>query len=140
MSKISIEEVEAALKQNKVDQKIIQDIVKHLETVVEENKSEKTAPKTKNELVVILSDPDKKIDGDFTAWVAQIKSGDDAGTVLSRIKEAIQDWMHSRKRKKDAVNTLGDGISGVKRAFLKEKNIAIKTKTPVRVILADNKL
>jgi hypothetical protein len=142
MSKISIEEVESVLRQQNVDAKIVNTVIGHLNEVIQEEKENRTTvPKQKNEFLIILSDPNKELVGkDYVGYVVQMKQGDDAGLVLDKIKAAAHDTNAAKKRKKSMLTTMADAFHGIKRAFLKPKNILIKTKEPVRVLITDGKL
>jgi hypothetical protein len=140
--KVSIEEIESVLLKSKVDPKVVGEVVKELETIAEEVKQERQGvPKAKNEYLILLSDPNGDLTGkDFTGWVVQMKQGDDAGQVVAKLKEAAQNHIAAQKRKRKVINTLGDAILYVKRKWFKEKNLTVKTKEPVRVLLTNNKL
>jgi hypothetical protein len=117
-------------------------VVREINEVIEEEKNSRVAvPKQKNEFLIVLSDPQNELQGkDFTGWVVQMKQGDDAGLVLDKIKAAAHDTNAAKKRKKNMITTLADAFYGIKRAFLKPKNVLIKTKEPVRVLITDGKL
>ena len=142
MSKISLEEVEAKLREKNVDAQIVKTVIKELEEVVEEEKDNRdTTPKQKNEFLIVLLDPNDELKGrDFTGFVVQQKQGDDAGLVLDKIRTAAHDTNAAKKRKKNMIKTMTDAFHGIKRAFIKSKNIMIKTKIPVRVLITNDKL
>lgn len=140
--KISIEEVEEALRKVGVSADLAGKTLKHLQEVVEEEKENRdTTPKQKNEFLVVLLDPEDKLKGqELTAWVIQQKQGDDAGLALDKIRQAAHDTNAAKKRKKNVIKTLTDAFRGIKRAFLKSRNILIKTKHPVRVLITNDAL
>lgn len=142
MSKISIEEVEVTLLKQKVDPKIVITIIKELTEVIEEAKEDRdTTPKQKNEFLIVLSDPNNDLAGkEFTGWVIQQKQGDDAGLALDKIKEAARATNEAKKRKKNMITTMADAFYATKRFFLKSKNIMVKTKEPIRVLVTDGRL
>ena len=143
MSKISIEEVESVLLQNKLAPETVQAVVKQLATIVEETRADRsTTPKTKNEFTIILSDPNGELAGkDFTGWVVQIKTGEDVGTLLTRVGEAAKAYNNTtRAGKKNPIKTVGEAFMYVKRKFFKEKEVLVKTKEPVRVLVTNNQL
>ena len=142
--KFTIEEIETALAKNKVDDKTVVKVLKELEEVAEEEKAHAvTLPKAKNEFVVILNvggDAPTLINKEFTAYVIQQKVGEDAGQILSKIREATQEFKQARKRNKSVINTLGEALRVVKRIFFKSRQLNVKTKDPVRVLISDNSL
>lgn len=142
MSKISIEEVEEALFKQNIDSAIVTKVIKELGEIAEEKKAERPAlPKQKNEFLIVLSDPENALAGkDFAGWVVQIPVGDDPGLVLGKIRDAAKETDAAKKRKKSVISTMGEAFLGIKRKFIKSKNVHIKTKIPVRVLVTDNKL
>ena len=141
MSKISIEEVEAVLHERKLDKSLVNDVIRQLNEVVEEEKAAKVSdPKQKNEYLIILHDPNNEIAGkEFSGWVVQNKSGDDQGLVLSHVRSASVDNNEAQKRKKRPITNFIEAFSSIKRKFLKDRNILIKTKNAVRVLITDGK-
>lgn len=143
MAKISIEEVEATLLKQKIEKNVVSAVLKELAEIIQEVKEDKgdALPKEKNEFLVILSDPNDELQGkELVSWVVQMRVGDDSGQVIEKIKAAARETNEAKKRKKHMITTLGEAFEGIKRKYLKPKNILIKTKSPVRVLIADNKL
>jgi hypothetical protein len=143
--KISIEQVEATLLEQKIDPAKVSAIVKDLEQVVEEEKAERqesTDPKPpKWEFLIIVDDPDKKLDGtDFVGWCVTQKEGTDSGLVLSKLADAAKTQNDSGKRKKKTrIEGFKDLFTALKPKWLKEKGIHIKTKYPVRILTVNGK-
>lgn len=134
MSKISLDEVEAALLRQKIEPAKVSSIVKELQQVIEENQGEKP-PKEKWEYVVVLKDAGN-IDLDrVSAWVIQQKEGQDANTILSRLQDAAKDQNEAATKKKNMLSTIGDIFQGLKTKFLTSRGIRIKTKEVVRVLI-----
>lgn len=143
---LPIEEVIESLKRiAKLDPKVLIAIETDLEAKEAEAKSEKAAidPKAKNQFVIVLLDPTERltpeffkasgIDG-FTGFVTQIPESEDAGTVLDRLHKASYSFNQSKKRGPNVIN-LGE-IGKVKRKFLKNESVNLKTKEPVRVLIS----
>ena len=142
MSKISIEEIQGILAKKQVPPQTIAEVVREAEEIIQEEKDNRvTAPKQKNEYLIVLSDPQNELAGkDFTGWVIQQKDGEDAGLALDKIRQAAHDTNAAKKRKRNMITTLVDAFASTKRLFLKSRHIAIKTKDPVRVLITDGKL
>ena len=141
--KITIEDVEAVLLEQKVDRKAINETIIKLQEIAEENKSESDPKtKTKNQFVVVVSDPDNKLQGEsLPTWIVQIKADDDHSTVLDRVRSAACEYnANSKKGRKNPLKTFGEVFQNIKRSFLKEKNVAVKTKEPVIVLITDNQI
>lgn len=144
MAKISIEQVEATLLEQKVDPAKVSAIIKDLEQVVEEEKAERqdgSAPSPKWEFLIVVDDPDKKLVGtEFVGWCVAQKEGTDAGLVLSKLADAAKTQNESGKRKKKSIIAgFTDLFAALKPKWIKEKGIRIKTKHPVRVLTVNGK-
>lgn len=132
---ISLEEVEASLLRQKIEPAKVSSIIKDLQQVIEENKSDKQ-PKEKWEYVIILNDPNGAIKADSVAgWVVQQKENEDAGIILSKLSDAAREQNEAATKMKNTLVTMTDIFSGLKGKFLKPKNIRIKTKELTRVLV-----
>ncbi len=139
MSKITLEQVEATLLERKVEQPLIASIIKDLQQAIDEEKNDKEpTSKAKWEHLVFLNEPSNFVPGDARdAWVVTYKEGVDAGTVLDKIRSSAVDQNESATKKKAALDNLGEVFQGLKNKFLKDKNIKIKTKESVRVVVVN---
>jgi len=141
--KLSLEEIQGALAAAKIPNDQQKAVVEHLQEVIQELEAEKSStklPHQKNEYGVVLYDADGSLAGkDLTASVYTIPQGGDHGTVLARIAEAVRDQNEAAKRKKNVIKTIGEAFAGLKRKFIKAKNINLKTKESVRVLVTNNK-
>jgi hypothetical protein len=144
MTKISIEQLQDILAEAKLAPDKQQEILDSVKAILEEEKAEKTdsvAPKAKNEFGVVLFDKNNELAGkEFTAGIFQVKEGFDQSTVLSLISEAARSQNSAAKRKKTVIQSVGDAFQNLKRKFIKDKGINLKTKTPVRVLISNNSL
>ena len=143
MAKIDIENVEAILLERKVDRIKVSEIIKDLEKVVAEEKEERLAekdPTQKWEHVIVINDPDGKLKDEFTGWVVQQKSGQDAGLILSKLSDAAKASNDAAKRKKTLLKSYIDVFEALKPKWAKEKGLRIKTKNPVRVLTINGKM
>lgn len=139
---LSIADVIATLRTLKLPSDILVKAETQLETLEADKREEKgdAAPKAKSQHVVILLDPEHKLTdlGEFVALVTQVPEEDDAGQTLDKLYQSVYDQRAAAKRKVRPIVTVGDAADGTKRKYLKERRIAIKTKTPVRVLVSDN--
>lgn len=144
MIKLAIEDVMGALQEAKIPKEQQGAVLNYLQQVAQEEqaqKEENKLPKQKNEFGVILFDADGVVAGkEFTAAVYQIPQGDDHNLVLGKISQAAREQVAAAKRKKYPINTIGEAIQNVKRKFIKDLNVNLKTKNPVRVLVSNNKL
>lgn len=138
-SKVSLEEVEYILSQNKVEPEKQKKILDDLNQVIQElqaHKDDSSVPKQKWEHVIVLSDPEGKLEGvELGGWVVQQESGEDAGNILTKLQDAAKDCMAAMKRKKRALSSWRDIFMFLKPKFLKEKKLRIKTKELSRVLI-----
>ena len=142
MTKISLETLSEVLQEEGVEQPKQIKIIEHLKEILEEEKKERDEsklPKQKNEFGVVLFAPEL-VGKEYTACVYQIKSGDDNATVLKRVSEAVRAQNESSNKKKTKITSMGEAFQYLKRKFIKEKGVNFKTKTPVQVLISDNKL
>ncbi|NBQ47976.1 MAG: hypothetical protein EBU33_05925 [Sphingobacteriia bacterium] len=142
--KLSLEEIQGALAEAKVPTEQQTMVIDHLQEVIKELEAEKIAtklPSQKNEFGVIIFDKNGVLKGqDFVAAVYTIPQGEDHDNVLRKISEAARDQNEAAKRKKHTIESMGEACESVKRKFIKQKNVNIKSKAPVRVLVSDNKL
>ena len=141
--KIDIENIEAILLEKKIDKIKVQEILKELEQVAEEEKEERQAnkdPKGKWENIIILNDKEGYLkDKEIAGWVAQYKEGEDSGVLLSKLVDAAKNQNEAAKRKKSVISDFIGLFESLKPKWLKEKGVRIKTKELVRCIITDGK-
>jgi len=140
--KISIEQVEATLLERKIDKIKVQEIIKDLQQVVEEEKADHidNAPKKqKFEYAIIINDTEGKIKDELTGFVVQQQEGQDMGLILSKLSDAAKSQNDAAKRKKTLIKSFVELFESLKSKFAKEKGLRIKTKTAVRVLVNTGK-
>ena len=141
--KVSLENVEAILLERQIEQPKVQAILRDLEKAAAEEKADAEAtkaPKNKWEHIIILNDPEKKLNPDeLTGWVVVQEEGSDAGTILSRLTDAAKEQNEAAKRKKSLLENFGDVFQSLKSKFLKNRHLKIKTKEAVRVLTVNGK-
>ena len=142
MKKVSIEEVESTLLENKIPADKVKTIVKQLEEVVEELKNEPKGEKVSWEHVIVLQDKDGVLkDKEIAGWVVNQHEGDDAGLILTKLSSAAKNQNEAAKRKKNVITNMVELFEGLKPKWVvKDKKIRIKTKELTRVIVTDGKL
>lgn len=144
MSKISLEDLAEALSVAKVEPAKQTLVLNHLQEVINELAAEKaatSAPKQKNEFGVILYSEDDSLNGkEFTASVYSIPQGSDHNQVLYKISSAARESNEAAKKKTHLIETIGQAFQSLKRKWIKDKNVMLKSKIPVRVLISSNKL
>lgn len=140
--KVDLQEIEAAMLENKIDTTKVRAVIHQLEQVIEELKNDKDQiPKSKYEYVVILLDKDNVLEGkEFGAWVVQQEQDTDAGLIFGKITEAAKNQNEAQKRKRNYITDLTNLFEYLKPKFLKEKKVRIKTKDLTRVLITNGRL
>lgn len=142
--KVSLEEVEAKLLENRIAPNQVQTIIRQLTEVVEEIKAEKDSeagPKQKWEYVIVLNDPENILAGrEIAGWVVQQEADADAGTILGKIADTVRTQNETAKRKRNFITDLTSAFEYLKPKFLKEKKVRIKTKDLTRVLVTNGRL
>ena len=141
--KVSLENVEAILLERQIAPPQVTAILADLQKAAEEEKAEAgntAGPKNKWEHIIVLNDPDGKLKADeWTGWVVVQEEGSDAGTIVSRLRDAAKDQNESAKRKKTLLTGFGEVFQNLKSKFLKTRSLKIKTKEAVRVLTVNGK-
>lgn len=136
MSKVSIEQIEATLRDQKLDGKLIAKIVTELEAVAAEEKATKeTGVKAKHDFAVLVQDTH--------GWVFQVEAGSNVATLPDRVKVAATEFNNSKKGRKVPVSTVGETIENVPTKFWKTRageTTRVKSKTPVFLVATDGKI
>jgi hypothetical protein len=144
MSKIEIDLVAEVLKDNELEEDLVMKIVRQLTRAAEKLAAEAEAekePTTKKQWVILLSDPNGDLpDEDMVGWVVQIPENDNPGTVTGRIVKAAHHFNTTRRGRKHPAKSIAEACEVVGGKFLKEQNLAIKTKLPVTALKTDNVL
>ncbi|MCH6258044.1 hypothetical protein MLD52_15900 [Puniceicoccaceae bacterium K14] len=145
MAKVDVDVIADVLINNQFEPDVISKLIKEIESqqqvVAEEEKATREAP-VKKQWVVIVSDPRGTLpeDEDYVGFVAQIPESEDIATTTERLNRAAFEFNISKKGRKNPVKTVAEACQAVGQKFLKEQEIAIKTKLPVTVLRTDNKL
>lgn len=136
--KVSIEEVESMLLEKKIDPNKVQEIIRDLNKVVEEEKEEvagEKPPKQKWEHIIILNDPNNQIKEEIMGWVVQQQQDQDAGLIIGKLQDAMKAHNETVRKKKHLIDKFTDLFGVIKGKFVKEKGLRIKTKEAVRVLV-----
>lgn len=136
--KIEIDELQNILIQAGVDQKTRSVIVKEAQELISEKQqdaADNKEPKAKNQYVVVV-----KTDADLTgktivSTIIQIPESDDPNKVIDKIKDAAREQNRSAKRKKSFVANFTDGLRYIKRKYLKNQGVHLKSKDWVQTIV-----
>lgn len=145
MAKVDVDIIADVLINNQFEPDVISKLIKEIENqqeiVAEEEKATREPP-VKKQWVMIISDPRGTLpeDEDYVGFIAQIPEDDDVATTTERLNKAAFEFNISKKGRKNPAKTFSEACQVVGQKFLKEQEIAIKTKMPVTVLRTDNKL
>jgi len=137
---INIDELNDLLTQAGIELEKRKLVLKEAEELEQEKKDEKAAnkgPKATKEFVVIIRGEPELKDKIQQAWIVQRKAEADNSCLVNEIKEVAREFNVGQKRQKRVVNAFRDVFRYVKRSFWKPKDIMVKTKEPVQVVIIE---
>jgi hypothetical protein len=122
-------------------QKLLSQIEQQAALEKEADKADRE-PTAKKQFVILVSDPDGRIpEGvDLVGWVTQISGDDSILDTPQKLFRAAYEHNISKKGRKYPVKTVGEACEAVGARLLNEQGLSIKNKTPVAVIVSDNKI
>lgn len=141
--KFTIEEIQEILVSHKLENEKVNKIshalaemAKHKKEDAEEDK----VPKERTEFTVVVVDEANALPDGLTGFVVSHKSDVDPASVVSRLSDAAKAHNLVGRGRKNPLKSMIEVFGHVKRKFVKEKNIQIKTKTLVRIVKSNNKI
>ena len=145
---IAIDELMDLLFEAELDTEKREKVLKLAKELEEEKKAERIEnklPKPKHQLVTVLKIPHNTpheaiMEDNTVAHIFQIPEDSDPDELIPNILQAAAAHNEITKKKKNRVESFDD-VTHIKRKFLKEKNIMLKTKVDwSRVIILPEKL
>ena len=139
---VDLQLVALALKEAKVPPAQAREVLEALNEKVSQAEADKPerAPRSKKQYVVVISDPEGQIKGDYTAWVVQLGEAESPFTTIERVNKTAHDFNASKRGRLIPVRNHADTFEVVPARFFKEHDLQVKTKLPVAVIKTDNRL
>ena len=136
---IKIEDIIETLREEKIPANSIIAIQNKLEAIQEELKAERKSevPKTKNEFVIVVRGDSSLAKTLQQGWIVQVPAGSDIQNLGSKFTDAAKEHNNNQKRKKNIIQKWSDFFQYCKRTFVKTRNINIKTKQPVQVVVLE---
>jgi hypothetical protein len=139
MAKVDIELVQRLLKEHGVDVRVAATILNQIREAAAEEAVEREKPQ-KKEFVVLVSEPEGGLPKDLIGWVVQYPEDGDPRDVADTIAEVASAFNSSPKGKRVQVTSFGDACQSLPSKLLKEREVWVKTREPVRVIAVKNSL
>ena len=135
-SKIDLSEVIAIINAQKLSPPDTQALIKEIKARAQTKEADKEPgePKAKAQHVVVGN-----ADGSF-GWVIQMAESDAPHSVIDRVNNAAHAFNASKAGRLLPVTTVGEAFESVKRRFMKDAGLTVKTKLMVPIIMSTNKL
>ena len=138
--KISIELAIKAASEVGIDKAKIQAMLERINDEAATETEEKP-PRVKKQFVVLVSDPQGFLKGhDFAGWVLQIPEEASPVSICERIHESAYAFNATKKGRLLPVQTIGEAVENVPSHHFKERDVWVKTKTPVLVVTTNNEI
>jgi hypothetical protein len=143
MAKVDIELVQKVLKENGVDVRLAAAILNQIREAAAEAAAEDAVERekpAKKQHIVLISEPEEGLPKDLVGWVVQILEDDDPREVAEKIAATASDFNNTPKGERVPVTSFGDACQSLPPKLLKEKNVWVKTREPVRIFAVKNSL
>ncbi|MEM9226917.1 MAG: hypothetical protein AAGA45_03025 [Verrucomicrobiota bacterium] len=141
MPKVDIDLVKLVLQRNELDVRQVSQILEDINVEMAASVEEEKPPPVKKQFVMMVSDPDGKLQGqNLTGWVLQIPEEDSPYVTNERLVKSGYMYNASPKGQRIPVKSIGEVCEIVTAKFTKENDVWIKTKEPVLIVTTDNKL
>lgn len=133
--KTDFDVVKTVVARNVIDPEIIAAILRDLSEVMEQEDKEERPPAIKKQHVILVSDPEGRLEGlDLVGWALQIPEDASPFTVHDRIGKATALFHLTPKGRRLPIQTVGEALECVPAKFFKEAEAWIKTKEPVLIV------
>ena len=143
MAKVDIELVKKVLKENGVDVRLAATILNQIREAAAEAAAEDAVERekpAKKQHIVLISEPEEGLPKDLVGWVVQILEDDDPREVAEKIADTASAFNNTPKGERVPVTSFGDACQSLPPKLLKEKNVWVKTREPVRIFAVKNSL
>jgi len=131
--------VKDVLRRNGIDARQLAELLNEIKREAEAEAVEREKPVKKHH-VVLVSEPEGGLPRDLVGWVVQVPADDHPDVAEQRIREAAEGFNSSPRGKKLPLSSFGDACQGLPAKQLKERNVWVRTREPVRVLAVRNAL
>ena len=136
--KVSIEQIEATLRDQKIDPKVIIKIVNDLEAAAKEEKADRaaTGKRPKSQFVLLSTTPG-------LGYALQMEAEAAPTEALPRIQAAANSFNATKKGRRVPVATVGETLENVPARWFKTddgRKLSVKTKLAVPILTVANAL
>jgi len=137
MAKVSLDLVKEVLQRNGIDARKLAEVLNQIRQEAEADAVEREKPVKKHH-VVLVSSPEGGLPDDLVGWVVQVPEDDNPMVAAKRIVETAERFNASPRGKKLPLASFGDACQALPAKQLKESNVWVRTRDPVRVISVGN--
>ncbi|GHB94763.1 hypothetical protein [Cerasicoccus arenae] len=142
MAKVDIDLVKMVMTRTGMDVRtvaqVIEEINQELKAQVDE---EDKPPPIKKQFVMMVSDPDGKLEGlDLVGWVLQIPEEDSPYVSEERLFRCAYEYNMTKKGRRMPVKTIGEACEFTPARIAKEQKVWIKNKEPVLLVRTGGKV
>ena len=137
MAKVSLDLVKEVLQRNGIDARKLAEVLNEIKAQAEADAVEREKPVKKHH-VVLVSTPEGGLPEDLVGWVVQVPEEDNPTEATERIVATANRFNASPRGKKLPLTSFGDACQSLPSKQLKENNVWVRTREPVRVIPVGN--
>ncbi|WP_309387477.1 hypothetical protein [Cerasicoccus frondis] len=140
--KVEIDLAKMVMTRNGLDTRTVAQIIEdiNLELAAQSDEEDKPPP-VKKQHVIMVSDPEGKLEGlDPVGWVLQIPEEDSVYVTEERLFRCAYDYNQSKKGRRMPVKTIAEVCEHVPARIAKEQKVWIKNKEPVLILRTSNKV
>ena len=137
MAKVSLDLVKDVLQRNGIDARKLAEVLNEIKAQAEADAVEREKPVKKHH-VVLVSTPEGGLPEDLVGWVVQVPEEDNPTEAAERIVATANRFNASPRGKKLPLTSFGDACQSLPTKQLKENQVWVKTREPVRVLPVGN--
>lgn len=137
MAKVSLDLVKDVLQRNGIEARKLAELLNEMKREAEADAVEREKPVKKHH-VVLVSTPDGGLPEDLVGWVVQVPEDDNPEVAAERIRATAERFNASPRGKKLPLSSFGDACQSLPTKQLKENQVWVKTREPVRVLPVGN--
>lgn len=143
MAKVEIDIIKQVLKRSSLDERVIANILRDLQSVVQDTEvnDDEKKPIIKKQYVVLLADEEGKlVNEEWMGWIVQVPENEPLQSAVEKVVRVGKAFNLTKKGRKYPVKTVGEVCESVSGRISNEHKLWLKTKEPILVIPLKNSL
>ncbi len=142
MAKVDVDLVKMVMTRNGLDVRTVAQVIEEINLELKaQTEDEDKPPPVKKQFVMMVSDPEGKLEGvDLVGWVLQIPEEDSPYVTEERLFRSAYEYNMSKKGRRMPVKTIAEVCEHVSSRITKEQKVWIKNKEPVLLLRTNNKV